>query len=80
MQPLLNVGSFGIPQYRTCTAGVFVHVFRDPGQKPLVGFLPAFLFLPGERAYTLKYRHDKRKLHNACCHVPETCLASVGRI
>ena len=28
-------------------AGVFVHVFRHPDEKPLLGFLPMFLFAPG---------------------------------
>eukprot|EP00439_Symbiodinium_sp_Y106_P074975 s563_g14.t1 len=27
--------------------GVFVHVFRHPDEKPLLGFLPMFLFAPG---------------------------------
>ncbi|CAE7437551.1 rlmN [Symbiodinium natans] len=27
--------------------GVFVHVFRHPNEKPLLGFLPRFLFAPG---------------------------------
>lgn len=33
-------------------AGVFVHVLRDPREKPLLGFLPSFLFETG-----LQYEH-----------------------
>ncbi|CAJ1444152.1 unnamed protein product, partial [Effrenium voratum] len=39
--------------------GVFVHVFAEPGERPLVGFLPAFLFEPGFEKEAIRGRKVK---------------------
>ena len=56
--------------YAACLlSGVFVHVFRHPDEKPLLGFLPRFLFAEGARLAQLA----SARLHEDSCMQEGSC-------